>query len=88
MGIIATPFVLSVAGQTTLDELVSKGKDSVSKLNRARVLPFSYQGQHPEQNSNLLGISLTQFITCENAIERTDCNELSAKNPGPASLAM
>lgn len=58
MGQIATPFVLSEADQTTLNQLVSKGKESVRKLNRVRVLQFSHQGQHPEQISNLLGISV------------------------------
>lgn len=58
MGQIATPFVLSEADQTTLSQLVSKGKESVRKLNRARALQFSHQGQHPEQISNLLGISV------------------------------
>ena len=58
MGQIATPFVLSEADQTTLHQLLSKGKDSVRKLNRARALQFSHQGQHPEQISNLLGISV------------------------------
>lgn len=58
MGQIATPFVLSEADQTTLTQLVSKGKESVRKLNRARALQFSHQGQHPEQISTLLGISV------------------------------
>ena len=58
MGQIATPFVLSEADQTTLNQLVSKGKESVRKLNRVRALQFSHQGQHPEQISNLLGISV------------------------------
>ena len=58
MGQIATPFVLSEADQTTLSSLVSKGKESARKLNRARALQFSHQGQHPEQISTLLGISV------------------------------
>ena len=58
MGQIATPFVLSEADQTTLHQLLSKGKDSVRKLNRARALQFSHQAQHPEQISALLGISV------------------------------
>jgi putative transposase len=58
MGQIATPFVLSEADQTTLNQLVSKGKESARKLNRARALQFSHQGQHPEQISTLLGISV------------------------------
>ena len=58
MGQIAIPFVLLEADQTTLEHLLSKGKDSVRKLNRARALQFSHQGQHPEQISNLLGISI------------------------------
>ena len=58
MGQIAIPFVLSEADQTTLHQLLSKGKDSVRKLNRARALQFSHQGQHPEQISHLLSISV------------------------------
>lgn len=58
MGQIATPFVLSEADQMTLHQLLSKGKDSVRKLNRARTLQFSHQGQHPERISALLGISV------------------------------
>lgn len=58
MGQIATPFVLSEADLTILNQLVSKGKESVRKLNRVRALQFSHQGQHPEQISTLLGISV------------------------------
>lgn len=58
MGQTAIPFVLSEADQTTLNLLVSKGKESVRKLNRVRALQFSHQGQHPEQISTLLGISV------------------------------
>ena len=58
MGQIAIPFVLSEADQTTLHQLVSKGKESVRKLNRVRALQFSHQGQNPEQISTLLGISV------------------------------
>ncbi len=58
MGQIAIPFVLSEADLTTLNHLVSKGKESVRKLNRVRALQFSHQGQHPEQISTLLGVSV------------------------------
>ncbi len=58
MSKIATPFVLSEADLTTLNQLVTKGKESVRKLNRVRALQFSHQGQKPEQISNLLGISV------------------------------
>lgn len=58
MGQIAIPFVLSEADLTTLNQLVSKGKESVRKLNRVRALQFSHQGQHPDQISTLLGISV------------------------------
>ncbi|WP_460966077.1 helix-turn-helix domain-containing protein, partial [Spirosoma litoris] len=54
----ATPFVLSEADLTTLDQLVRKGKESARKLTRARALQFSHQGQHPQQISQSLGISL------------------------------
>ena len=58
MGQHAKPFVLSGADLTTLDQLVHKGKDSARKLTRARALQFSHQGQHPQQISQSLGISL------------------------------
>lgn len=58
MGQIAKLFVLSEADLTTLDQLVRKGKDSARKLTRARALQFSHQGQHPQQISQSLGISL------------------------------
>lgn len=54
----ALPFVLSAEDQLTLIQLVSKGKDSVRKLNRARVLQFSHQGQTPQQVSELLSLSV------------------------------
>ncbi len=58
MGQIAAPFVLSEEDLTALNQLVHKGKESVRKLNRVRALQFSHQGQHPEQISTLLGISV------------------------------
>ncbi|MDF7822258.1 helix-turn-helix domain-containing protein [Runella sp. MFBS21] len=58
MSRIATPFVLSEADLTTLNQLLSKGKDSIRKMNRARVLQFLHQGQSPEQISDLLGVSV------------------------------
>jgi transposase len=58
MGQHAKPFVLSEADLTTLDQLVHKGKDSARKLTRARALQFLHQGQHPQQISQSLGISL------------------------------
>lgn len=58
MGRIATPFVLAEADLITLNHLLSKGKESVRKLNRARVLQFSHQGQSPEQISRLLRMSI------------------------------
>lgn len=54
----ATPFVLSEADQTTLSQLMVKGKESVRKSNRVRALQFSHQGHHPGQISKLLGISV------------------------------
>ena len=48
---------------------------SVRKLNRVRALQFSYQGQHPKQISNLLGISVAIVYNVrkryrENGLER------------------
>lgn len=75
MGQIATPFVLLEADLTALNQLVSKGKESVRKLNRVRALQFSHQGQHPEQISILLGISVATVYNLrkryrENGLER------------------
>ena len=75
MGQIATPFVLSEPDLTTLNKLVSKGKESVRKLNRVRALQFSHQGQHPEQISTLLGISVATVYNLrkryrENGLQR------------------
>lgn len=58
MGQIATPFILSDADLTALNQLVTKGKESARKLNRARALQFSHQGHKPQQVSELLGISV------------------------------
>lgn len=62
MSRIATPFVLADADLITLKQLVSKGKDSARKLNRARALQFLHQGQHPRQISDLLGISVATLF--------------------------
>ena len=58
MGPIATPFIVAETDLTTLNHLVRKGKESVPKLNRASALQFPHQGQHPEQISTVLGISV------------------------------
>lgn len=58
MGQIAKLFVMSEADLTTLNQLVRKGKESARMLTRARALQFSHQGQHPQQISQSLGISL------------------------------
>ena len=54
----ALPFIVTETDQLTLTQLLAKGKDSVRKLNRARALQFSHQGQRPQQISELLGISV------------------------------
>ena len=58
MSRIAIPFILSEADLATLEQLVTKGKESVRKLNRVRALQFSHQGYKPEQIKSLLGISV------------------------------
>lgn len=58
MSQIAIPFVLDDADLKLLSQLMTKGKESVRKLNRARALQFSHQGQRPQQVSALLGISV------------------------------
>lgn len=59
MGRIAKPFVLSQDDLVRIDLLLRKGKDDARKLTRARALQLSHQGQHPEQISQSLGITLT-----------------------------
>lgn len=58
MGQIAIPFTLSDTDLTTLSHLLTKGKESVRKLNRARALQFSHQGMRPQAVSRLLEISV------------------------------
>lgn len=58
MSRIAELFVLSDADQDALTQLVTKGRDSARKLNRARALQFSHQGHKPEQIRMLLEISV------------------------------
>lgn len=62
MSRIATPFILADADLITLKHLVSKGKESARKLARARALQFLHQGQHPQQISDLLGISVATLF--------------------------
>lgn len=76
MGRIAKPFVLSQDDLTRIDLLVRKGKDDARKLTRAKALQFSHQGQHPEQISQSLGITLTTVFNLrkryqEEGLERT-----------------
>lgn len=76
MAQIDTPFVLSEADLTTLDQLVSKGKESVRKLNRIRALQFSHQEQQPDQISKLLSINVVTVYNLrkryrEAGLERT-----------------
>ena len=58
MGKTAKPFIVSDVDLTTLSQLLSKGKESVRKLNRARALQYSHQGMRPQAVSSLLGISV------------------------------
>lgn len=58
----ATPFVLADADLIALKQVVSKGKTSARKLARARALQFLHQGQHPQQISDLLGISVATLF--------------------------
>ena len=54
----AETFVLSDDDLTTLNQFVAKGKASVRKINRARVLLLSHQKQTPQQVSGLLNLSV------------------------------
>jgi hypothetical protein len=58
MSHIATPFILADAELIALKQLVRVGKESARKLTRARALQFLHQGQHSQQISDSLGISL------------------------------
>jgi putative transposase len=63
MGKTAKPFVLSDHDLITLDQLLTKGKESVRKLNRARVLQLSHQGLRPQAIEELLNISVPTIYT-------------------------
>ena len=54
----AKAFVLSDDDLTTLTQLVTKGKASVRKINRVRILLLSHQNQSPTQISTFLGLSV------------------------------
>jgi putative transposase len=62
MSRIATPFILADAELIALKQLVRTGKQSARKLTRARALQFLHQGQHPQQISDSLGISLATLF--------------------------
>lgn len=62
----AKPFVLSDDDLTTLNQLVTKGKESVRKINRARILLLSHQQQSPPQISTLLGLSVATVYNVRN----------------------
>lgn len=83
MGQIATPFVLSETDLTTLHNLVSKGKESVRKLNRVRALQFSHQGQHPEQISALLGISVATVYNLQKRYREQGLNGAISEKARP-----
>jgi putative transposase len=82
MGQIATPFVLS-PDLTTLNNLVSKGKESVRKLNRVRALQFSHQGQHPEHISILLGISVATVYNLRKRYRQDGLNRAISEKARP-----
>ena len=86
MGQIATPFVLSEADLTALNQLVSKGKESVRKLNRVRALQFSHQSQHPEQISTLLGISVATVYNLRKRYREDGLERAISEKPGPDTL--
>lgn len=62
----AKPFVVSDDDLTTLSQVVTKGKASVRKINRARILLLSHQKQSPTQISTLLGLSVATVYNVRN----------------------
>ena len=62
----AKAFVLSDNDLTALNQLVTKGKASVRKINRARILLLSHQTQSPTQISLLLGLSVATVYNIRN----------------------
>ena len=80
----AKAFVLSDDDLTTLNQLVAKGKSSVQKINRARVLLLSHQKQTPQQVSVLLNLSVaTVYNIRKRYIEQTLEQSLTEKHrPG------
>ena len=66
----AKAFVLSDNDLTALNQFVTKGKASVRKINRARILLLSHQNQSPTQISLLLGLSVATVYTVRNRYTR------------------
>ena len=62
----AKAFVLSDNDLTALNQFVTKGKASVRKINRARILLLSHQNQSPTQISLLLGLSVATVCNVRN----------------------
>lgn len=62
----AKTFVLSDIDLNNLNQLVTKGKESVRKINRARILLLSHQKQTPAQVSALLGLSIATVYNVRN----------------------
>jgi len=62
----AKVFTLSDNDLTTLNQLVTKGKAAVRKINRARILLLSHQKQSPVQISTLLGLSVATVYNVRN----------------------
>ena len=74
-------FVLSDEDLTTLNQLVAKGKASVRKINRARILLLSHQKQTPQQVSILLNLSVATVYNIRNRyIQETLERSLTEKN--------
>ena len=83
MSRIATPFVLADPDMITLKQLVSKGKESARKLTRARALQFLHQGQHPQQISDSLGISVATLFNLKKRYHQEGLQRAIAEKARP-----
>jgi putative transposase len=83
MGKSAKPFVISDADLLTLNQLLTKGKESVRKLNRARALQLSHQGYRPQAVNELLNISVPTVYSLRKRYREEGLQRALTEKPRP-----
>ena len=78
-----SPFVLTDADLSTLNQVVRTGRASARKLTRARALQFLHQGQHPQQISDSLGISLATIFNLKRRYRQEGLQRTITEKPRP-----